>query len=168
MTTTRQEARETLLRIISLAYDEDDPSIPWDERCVMVGDLAAIKHLAGQLMDRLLTGLRDDLPEWEMTMEGVGTFTKSNGSKTVRSDGKRLAHVVAARTADAAIDLETGQVPPAAVVAGQVADELVSVFGLDAPSKKFKRTEVRRRGLNPDTYSDSEDGTPTVIFKAAS
>lgn len=147
-----------LLDIIEAQYDRDDPAIPWDERCVMVGDLAAVKNLCGQLMDRILTSLHDDLPEYEMHMEGVGTFTKTKGTKRKSWDHHRAAAVVAARAADDLVE----NVPPG-LLADHVMRELLACAGVSY----WRAGEMRRRNLNVDDYCEKEEGTSTVIFKAA-
>lgn len=148
--------RERLLQLVSLAYDQDDPAIPWDERCVMAGDLAAVKDLCGKLLDRILSGLYHDLPEWEMRMDGVGTFTKTKGTKRKGWDHERAAAVVAARAADDLIE----DVPPA-VLADHVMRELLSCAGISY----WRKGEMRRRNLDADNFCDTEEGTPTVVFK---
>lgn len=82
---------------------------------------------------------------------GVGVLERAMTSRRyVWDDGRRLAHIVAARAADeATVDPETGEivpVPPGAVAA-RVCDELIACAGLDNQSASWRSSELEKRGV---------------------
>lgn len=108
------------------------------------------------MLDRILTSLYEDMPEYEMRMDGVGTFTKTRGTKRKNWDHARAAAVVAARAADGVME----QVPPA-VLADLVMRELLACAGVSY----WRKGEMKRRHIDADKFCEPEEGTPSVVFK---
>lgn len=94
------------------------------------------------------------MPQWQHTIEGVGTLKKHQAKDSERWDIDRLLPIIAARTADEAVDRETGELIPIGALAELVGRRIRECFGV----YRGKVTGVRALGLNPDDYRTFERG----------
>lgn len=140
----------------------------WDDenltrlRGALVELLTQAKGAVAAVDLRLLEVLE---PGQACTVAGVGKVAHGFTSKA-RHQGGRLARVIAARVADTAVDVETGEVIPPAVLCERTADELVAVFGLDNASHEFRAGEVKKRRLVPGHYTEWDDRTAKIDWQA--
>jgi hypothetical protein len=123
------------------------------QQLAIVADQAAVKLHFAVLNE----------PNRTRTFEGLGTVEASWTGGSATWEGRRLAHVVAARAADrSAFDPTTGALRDDPLSPGAlaefVADEIVACAGLDAASKAWRKEDLRKRHIDPDLYHTRSGG----------
>lgn len=97
-----------------------------------------------------------------VTVPGAGQVVVEVRGKSV-TNGTHLARVLAARVADTPCNEDGEKLPPAELCA-RTAEEVVVCFGLDTPSTRFRRGELKSRGLKPGLFEEWTDSQPSVRF----
>lgn len=144
----------------------DEPTVT--SVAAALDDLRSFKRELNARESELEAFLADILPGGGLAIPGVGLVEVKTGASKKRTDGRRLAQLVAARLSDELVDKETGEVPPLGVVCGRVAEELIVTAGLDNASHNWRSGELKRRGIEVGKYVESEGGkTSVVITKGA-
>lgn len=88
----------------------------------------------------------------ELMVEGVGYVTRSHPKQSEQWDLQRLIKVVAARTADDAVDRETGEIMPRGALAELVAERIEECFGV----RYGKKLGLKKYGVNWRDYYEAE------------
>lgn len=156
------KAIEVLDEAIAQALTDDEPqdrlvaSLALLDRAASHDRAGASQRLSGAL-STLKGYIGRHLPfEQTATFEGIGVLKRSmSGRRYAWSDGRRLAHLIAARAAEeATVDRDTGEIRPVppAVLAGAVADALIACGGLDNASNAWRGDSLRARGIDPKDW----------------
>lgn len=82
----------------------------------------------------------------------------------VKTEGKKLALLLAARVADTPGDPETGETLPLGVLCAKVADELIQCSGIGTESHRWRTTALKERGVEIKDYSDVGEWTTELRF----
>ena len=154
MTTT---APSQLRELIADQFSLDAP-LTLTERAQMLRELIDIAADIALVRSALEQSIGEDMEEDTFTVQGLGTLMRTYSGKRSRWEGRRLAHLLAARVSDRPVDLETGEMLPPSAIASAVADELIDCAGLDRPSHGWKSTAIKARGLKPSEFSNYEAG----------
>lgn len=151
-------------QLLESAYDLVDEHGPkdWSVLAVHLADLTLIGQTVGFLKDALAGALHSELPEYEVTMEGVGTFTRSSGTKRTHWDHERVTSAIAAKVAG-----ELTEDGNHMQDAGKVAEHVATAMRRCAGVAYWRVGELKGLGLRADSYCDKEPGRPTVIFRAS-
>ena len=127
-------------------------------------DLRVFKREVADTEAKLVTFLADILPGGGLGVPGVGLVEAKKSASKKRTDGRRLALVVAARLADEVVDRETGEIPPLSVVCQRVAEELVVTAGLDNESHAWRSGELKKRGIDVAKFVETEGGKTNILI----
>lgn len=131
--------------------------------------LAAVTGELAKRLNRIICrewGERQGTPT--LVVERVGVLQATWPGKTTRWEGERLARRIAARAADrACVNPLTGEIldeiPPPAVIAEYVVNELIACAGLDNANPAWRKGEIKGRNLDPDDYlTRSGESFPSV------
>lgn len=151
---------------IDLSTFEVDDSVTLTSAAEKLKALRKLKEETLKPLEATLVAfLVDVLPGGGMHIGSLGFYEGHRGKSKTRTDGKRLAHVVAARTADEVVDPETGEYPPLGVVCAKVADELMACAGIDNASHSWRSGELKKRGITLSQFTTSEPGNPSVVIR---
>lgn len=126
--------------------------------------LRALKQELGARESEIESILADALPGGGMHFDGVGLVEAKRGAARRTWDGRRLAHILAARTADTAYDRETGEAKPMGAVCAEVADEIIACAALDTKSQNWRSGELKKRVLDPYAYCETEGSRTSIVI----
>ena len=146
-----------LRELIADQFSLDAP-LTITERAHMLREVADLIADLNLVRGALEQSIGEDMEEDTFTVNGLGTLVRTYSGKRSKWEGRRLAHLLAARVSDRPVDLETGEMLPPSVIASAVADELIDCAGLDRPSHGWKSTAIKARGLKPSEFSEYEKG----------
>lgn len=119
---------------------------------------------------RNLSLAEDELADWLVGVLGRGVtevdrhgyVEVKNGGKRVRWDSEELVRrVVALALDERKVDPETGEYEREAEAVGRLLAECSSIAN---PSHSWRVTALRKHGLDPDEYSETVIGKPSIIL----
>lgn len=146
------DALTRLLRCLD--WTRDEPRGAYQQLAVVIDGLKS----------RLAEKIRS---EGLLDVEGVGRVKFSLKDASEKWDGPRLARVIAAEVADERDVTEDGEIipRPPALVAQATAQAIVQCAGLDAPSKSWRKGDLKARGLDPAEFTERSGGRPSVRWE---